>query len=396
MKHRRFGYAALIVGCALPVLLLSVLFFRGEKDVSDRENRTLAHFPAFSLSAFASGEFQSGLESALGDQYPGGEEIKDAVLTAQNGISAWEGALLRAVFPVSAASYEEITPGYYHFAGDAHRIVEKPWPQGGDEAALSRQAEPFNELTGVKKYVYFIRNSRSQDFTKTDRENGGAYDRIRAAYHADGYACFSAEDYGAFCNLFYQTDHHWNHIGADRGYREILAMILPGEEPLGPDREWTFDAVFNGSYARQTKALCAEEKFAAYSYPVPKMKVTLSGKKGQYGHAALYEKNKFPTDELRNHYAYYYGGDYGEILIDNGHAKGRNLLLIADSYSNPINMLLASHFDQTCIIDLRYYRQDMGGELDWASYAAAHEIDTVLMLGDIALYAGAWKEGAEN
>ena len=396
MKHRRLGYAALIVGCALPVLLLSVLFFRGQKDVSDRENRSLTHFPAFSLSSFASGTFQSELESALGDQYPGGEEIKDAVLSAQNGISRGEGALLRAMFPQPAASYEEIAPGYYHFAGDQHRIVEKPWAQGEDEAAIARQAEGFNALEGVKKFVYFIRNSRSQDFTKADAENNGVYDRVRAAYRADGYACFSAADYEAFCGLFYQTDHHWNHIGADRGYREIVQLLSIGEEPLAPDKEWTFDVVFNGSYARQTKALCAEEKFAAYSYPAGKMKVTLSGKKGQYGHAALYEKNKFPTDELRNHYAYYYGGDYGEILIDNGHAKGRNLLLVADSYSNPINLLLASHFDQTCIIDLRYYRQDMGGEFDWASYAAAHEIDTVLMLGDIALYAGAWEEGAEN
>lgn len=396
MKQHRTAYIVLIAGCALPVLLLLGVFFRGEKDISLNENRALAHFPAFSLSSFLSGDYQQGLESALGDQYPWGEEIKAAVLDAQNAVSGKEGQALTALFPAAAKTYAEITPGYYHFAGDAHRIVEKPWDLK-DQTGIELLSQQFNGVENVKKYVYFIRNSRSQDFTKRDEENNAAYDTVRALYRADGYACFSAADYEEFCRLFYQTDHHWNHRGADRGYREILALLgISPEEAAGADREWIFDVVFNGSYARQTKALCADEKFTVYSYPAFKPKITLSGKKGQYGHASLYEKDRFPTDELRNHYAYYYGGDYGEILIDNGHATGRNLLLIADSYSNPLNLLLSRHFDQTCIIDLRYYKQDMGRDFDWQAYAAAHDIDTLLMLGDCALYFGAQGEGAER
>lgn len=396
MKHRRIGYIILIVGCALPIMLLIGIFIRGQKDISERENRALSSFPVFSVSSFTSGEYQSTLENALGDQYPYGDEIKGMVLTAQSSISSLEGNLLRQVFSVSNNVYEEIAPGYYHFAKDDHRIVEKPWAVGTDIERLKGNAVSFNALTGVKKYLYFIRNSRSQDFSKTDAENDRIYQMVCEAYQPDKSACFAAADYEEFCRLFYQTDHHWNHIGADRGYREIMQLFGLEDECLSPDREWVFDVVFNGSYARKTKKLCADEKFAAFVYPISRMKISLNGKKGQYGHASLYEKNKFPTDELRNHYAYYYGGDYGEILIDNGHEKKRNLLIMADSYSNPINMLIASHFDQTCVIDLRYYEQDMGMSFDLASYVQEHHIDTVLMLGDIALFAGAQEEGANS
>ena len=126
------------------------------------------------------------------------------------------------------------------------------------------------------------------------------------------------------------------------------------------------------------------------------MKLTLNCKRGQYGHQSLYEKNRYPVDELRNHYAYYYGGDFGEIIIENPKKDAGRLLVLADSYSNPLNLLLASHYSQTFIIDLRYYQRDMGQAFDLDQYIAEHQADTLLMLGDIALFADAQEEEAGN
>ncbi len=394
--RRRNGYIALIIGCAIPVFLLAGILFRGQKDISEDENRTLTHFPALSAHAFLSGSFQSDLESALGDQYLFGAEVKHAVLSVQNGISAAEKMLLLKLSPDSGNSYAEIVPGYYHFAGDEHRIVEKPWDAGTDAERIQRAAKVFNQAENVKKYLYFIRNSRAQDFRALPEENDRVYELVKDAYRADRYGCFAAENYDDYCRLFYQTDHHWNHRGADKGYREIVKLLEVGEEPIDPDREQAFDVVFNGSYARQTKELCADEPFTVYTYPTAKLKTELNGKRGVYGHQNLYAGNRFPTDNLRNHYAYYYGGDYGEIVLDNGKSRGRNLLVLADSYSNPINMLLASHFDRTCIIDLRYYAKDMGVEFDINDYIRKHEIDSLLIMGDIALFADAQEEEAQN
>ncbi|NLD84231.1 MAG: hypothetical protein GX637_08700, partial [Clostridiales bacterium] len=45
MKHHRIGTAALIAGCALPVLLLLGVLFLGEREISVSENRALSRFP---------------------------------------------------------------------------------------------------------------------------------------------------------------------------------------------------------------------------------------------------------------------------------------------------------------------------------------------------------------
>ena len=392
MKNHRVACWLLIIGCALPVLLLWSVFITGEKEISRNENRTLARFPALNLADFISGSFQDGLEKALGDQYPFGDEIKTAVLDIQNHISAAESSVLKALGPEAGSSYTEIAQGFYHFADDAHRIVEKPWSEVMDASRFSSAANLLDSAENVRKYVFFIRNSRAQDFTAPEAENDAAFSLVRSALRADAYGQLAAAGYEEFCELFYQTDHHWNHRGSDLGYRLVLAMMLPDETPLSPDREWTFNVVFDGSYARQTRLLCADELFRAYSYPLPKMKTVLNGKNGQYGHRSVYEKDRYPTDELRNHYAYYYGGDYGEILIDNGSSRGRNLLLIADSYSNPINLLLASHFDRTCVIDLRYYEKDTGKPFDISGCISENRITDVLLLGDIAFFADAQEE----
>ena len=77
-----------------------------------------------------------------------------------------------------------------------------------------------------------------------------------------------------------------------------------------------------------------------------------------------------------------------KIFYDFAQPEAGKLLLIASSYSNPINGLIASHYDQTYVIDLRYYEEWAGRPFDIVSYAAEKEIDDVLLLGDIEMFLG--------
>ena len=77
------------------------------------------------------------------------------------------------------------------------------------------------------------------------------------------------------------------------------------------------------------------------------------------------------------------------FLVPLGSAPGSGkgiLLLVASSYSNPINGLLASHFDRTYVIDPRYYAEWAGKEFDLEAYAAEKEITDLLLLGDIDFF----------
>ena len=385
-KSAAAGRVLFVAAWAASLLLLGLVPVRGQKDISETENRGLAHFPMLTVSGFLDGSFQDALEKALGDQLLFSEEVRSAVRDTQAEILSAEQETLYHLNPALKSGYTQIAPGYYAYRGDEHRIVEKPKPEA-DRAALRAFADGVNSLAGARRCLYFINNSRSVDF---DRPDSGetVFDSVISCFRLDAAGEFAFQDYEDYCRWFYQTDHHWNHRGSYRGYREIMSLLKPDDPLLEPEAEVELPVVFNGSYARQTKSLRADERFTVYSFSLPKHAETLNGKRGTYGRLNAYLKGRYAEDSLTNHYANCYGGEYGEIIYDFAQPEAGRLLLIASSYSNPINGLIASHYDQTYVIDLRYYEEWAGRPFDIVSYAAEKEIDDVLLLGDIEMFLG--------
>ena len=379
---------------AASLLLFWLVPFIGQKEISETENRSLAKLPVFSAGSFLSGEYQDSLENAVGDQLLFSEEVRSFVRGAQASVLAAGQDLLSRIDPSLRGGYAQIADGYYAYQSDEHRIVEKLRDYTGSADAVAAFAEPFNRLEGVRRFLFFINNSRTMDFDHP-KNNEEVYSWIRSFFLLEGgCACFTSSDYVDYCRWFYQTDHHWNEQGFYRGYIEIMWMLKPEDMCIGPGECLETDAVFNGSYARVTKSLRADEHFIVRSFDLPKHTVTMNGKRGTYGRLKAYQSGRFPSEPLTNHYANCYGGDYGEIVYDFGtEGKGR-LLLVASSYSNPINALIASHFNQTYVIDPRYYEDYAGQSFDPSAYVKEHGIDTVLLLGDVKLFlSGAETEG---
>ena len=85
-----------------------------------------------------------------------------------------------------------------------------------------------------------------------------------------------------------------------------------------------------------------------------------------------------------NHYAEFYGYDFGEVVFDYKN-NNDNLLILSNSFSNPINTLLASHFNKTYVIDPRYYKLE-GSKFNYRNYIEKHKIDKVLIMGNITFF----------
>ena len=384
-KQKTLAQICFVVLSAASLLLFWLVPFTGQKDISETENRPLAKLPAFSAASFLSGEYQDQLENAAGDQLLFSEELRSSVKDIQASVLTAEQDILCRMKPSLRDGYTQIADGYYAYQHDEHRIVEKPQDYERNPLDISAFAEPFNNLEGVRRYLYFINNSRSMDFDHPDSFDR-IYSQVCSFFTLEGSACFTSENYEDYCQWFYQTDHHWNDEGFYRGYREIYALLKPEGDPVGPGERLTTEAVFNGSYARVTKSLRADEHFVVRSFDLPKHSIFMNGKRGSYGHVKAYQSGRFSSEPLTNHYANCYGGDYGEIVYDFGTEGRGRLLLIASSYSNPINGLIASHFDETRVIDLRYYKEYAGHDFDLQTYVKEHNTDTVLLLGDIKLF----------
>ncbi len=392
-KNRVFAQGLFLFLLALPAALLLMIPFVGQREESVSENRALQQLPTFTVSSFLDGTFQDELEQGLIDQLPLMETIKGAVIDGKNSILQMQQSMLYAVAPALKSTYSLITDGYYHFAGDEHRIVEKPKDDSADVTHLQELADTFSGLPYAKTYVYFIENSRTVDFEHSADEDL-YYNQILDMIKPDGAACFEVEDYETYRNLFYQTDHHWNYRGSYQGYQEIFRLLHGTEEGMiTPEETVETDAVFQGSYARQTHELCADERFTFQTFDLPEYTTTINGRQRSYGNLKMYLSGKFSPEPLANHYANCFGGDFGEIVYDFGTSGKGNLLLVASSYSNPINALIAAGFDQTYVVDLRYYEPWGDRSFDLEAYCRERGIETVLLLGDVEMFYHDMREG---
>lgn len=236
-------------------------------------------------------------------------------------------------------------------------------------------------------YFYFVNNSRSIDFTDMDHAND-TYDTIRGmltcADHSD---CLKIDSFDTYMKYFYQTDHHWKHTGAQVGYTDILSLLFgPDEKPYEPVEEVTFDVIHNGSYYNRTRIANSTEKFSVYRYDLPELKVTVNGKKQLVDRQEYYFAGKFTKKMAAAHYDLFYGGDWGELVYESGRTDRGNLLVLTNSYGCPMRRLLSQHFNKTYFVDLRFYMIQTQKSMRIRQYVEDHDIDKILVLGDVALF----------
>ncbi|MBQ1544664.1 MAG: hypothetical protein IIZ60_02745 [Clostridia bacterium] len=85
LKHRRS--ATILLALFLVILYIGFLFTVGHapRKVSEKENRTLAQAPDFSVSSLMDGSYISGIESYYSDQFIG----RDFFLDVNSKIKHW-------------------------------------------------------------------------------------------------------------------------------------------------------------------------------------------------------------------------------------------------------------------------------------------------------------------
>ena len=314
------------------------------------------------------------------------------------GLKRMLAALLALLFLVSAApamALPEDEGTVYRAIGkkkkvyslaDTDYLVEDYRPYFLPDKSIA-QAESFNKVLSafpdVETYVYLATSSRSVDFD--DLETVPLYDLIREYYphsKTDLLPLHSFEDYYRY---YYKTDHHWNYQGSYTGYRQIIRMLLGEDEPLMEPLETVeFPVCFNGSLNTLISRDTSDEKFTVYRFDFPEMTVRINGKrKTGYGKQDAYFSGKYnKRNKLTNHYGEFYGGDQGLVQFTTGDESKENILVFAGSFSNAVDMLIASHFNNTYFVDMRHYKEDMGEKFNLTQSIKKWHISKVLLLGD--------------
>ena len=162
-------------------------------------------------------------------------------------------------------------------------------------------------------------------------------------------------------------------------------MLLGEEEPLlQPAETVEFPFVFNGSYYKWAGMTDSDELFTVYRFEYPEMKIWINQKRRKaYGRAQQYFDGEINGQyPFTNHYGEFYGGDNGLIVFSTERPEKENILILSNSFSNAVDMLIASHFNNTIVVDPRMYEDQIGKDLPLEQLARSYGITKILLLGD--------------
>lgn len=367
----------LFVGCILFVLtagLLRTLFL--PKEMNYYENRYANQVSPLTVSDYLDGTYQEQMENALSDQIYFAETCKKIYNSSASQ------ALWRVFEPVLANSRLQ----YANFLGchlfGTENIVYYPYTLSELTDSLDERINNYNETFAAHPetdfYVYYVEKDTDLNLESGRKMLIYEYLRDNLNLPDNRMARLEISSFQEFAELFYKTDHHWNLDGSYRGYGEVLSL-LGITEPLIEPEERVEIGSFSGSKASES-GIGFSEQFSAYRFDFPPMSITINGSPASdYGKQTVY----LDGDGENVSYSNFYGGDDGEIIFDTGCTERENLLIIGESFDNAILKLIASHFNRTYSIDLRYYQTAMGTEFLLSSYLEEHPAAKVLLIGNV-------------
>lgn len=403
------------------ILIVPVFYvlISGQNEVSQRENRRLNQLPTFEVSQYFDGQFQLDMEVALKDQSIGAQWMK----TTYNALKR---ALTNQVYiglsylpyreDESMASANEGQDS--DWKGDENTVTPgdiSTWdynilPMGNDvlkiqstntlimpsntkdqwQPVLDNKSQNINALVSqypdIEFYVYYIETDHDVNFIEAlnNHEIRDYYftslsDRV----NTDSQSVDKLED---ITDYFFATDHHWNMAGQLRGYQRIVNLL--GEIPSSNVDVVTLeDAGYIGSKAKKIDDFTYEDNFGYLINRQLKYKTYVNDVEGPINQKLTYDQGYYSKEQGVNHYALCYGYDVAKLTYDFNQEDKDNLVIFAASFSNPINELIASHFNQTYVLDMRHFQRDYGEAFDMTTFMATHDVDKVLFTGYYSFHA---------
>ena len=152
--------------------------------------------------------------------------------------------------------------------------------------------------------------------------------------------------------IYYRTDHHWTTLGAFYGYTAWAESI--GLTPYGREdfSEETVADDFYGTTHSKINLPVYPDSIIRYTPRFPAA-YHLIFNLGEKESDSLYDESKL---EGKDKYSYFLGGNNPIVTITSSTGeKGRRLLIIKDSYSHCFAPFAVNHFEETTLIDLRYF-----------------------------------------
>lgn len=341
---------AAVTVCFLTLILLIFTvadLFDSDRIYSENENRMLATRPELSWETVVDGSFMEDYEAYVTDQFVARDtwvELKtrgDILLQkkAINGVYLAKDDYLIEQHKSTDISRETVDKKI--------ELLKKLVEKYGAKAMLVPTAD--NILTDKLPFQadYYDQGEFLKQVSEAIGEENfiNVYDTLKA--HSDEY-------------IYYRTDHHWTSLGAYYGYLEWKKQMggMP-VETFDVNGMKTVTEEFLGTLHSRINLPNKADSIQIFPETLNRCP-TITYDFGTKTH------NYYETEYLntKNKYGYFLDDNHPFVEIETGYRRGRELILLKDSYANCLIPLLANHYDKIYVVDLRYYNGKLANLID--------------------------------
>ena len=353
---------------------LTVFALGEEEESSDVEGRMLEKRPPFSVSSFLDGTYTETFESSANDQVfqrdlwiEGQAWFQRNILRQQmnNGVISLDGVLYSP----------ETNASEYSALGEFFKTFQEE---------MKAQQVPVYFASAPSKPVYAARNGIFPRYIETvDVENR---ERLHQRINEADIPLIDLEERLRVMDgddIYFKTDHHWRAEGAFIGYEEIMNVLTdeyPELQMLSIEKmeTKTVEGPFYGSSAREISISYVQEA-DTFTYLEPKdgFTTTVCRNFDDCGHEVLDRAVLEDTTDFTNYYNLFLGDNYAQLKIEQKEPiNDRHILVLKDSYANPLLGYLGESFGTVSAIDVRYAE----GNVDITDYIEEEQVDLVLFM----------------
>ncbi len=378
------------IGAFLCTLLSGgVLFMLTPKEaMSIDEKRALAQMPQFSLEAIFKGTYFQNIDSFIADNFIyrkqlseiaaflkmlRGSPIDDIQVIVQEKKpniplekSPLETPQLRMELVSNQTASEKFENEPYEnvesiiiFKGRAIQMISV---SEKNLRPLSKVINEYKEQFGNQLKIYFMAFPIGADFYLPKKITRGAQkeryliDQMHAQLSED---IIKVDVYNALVPhqddyIYFKTDHHWTGLGAYYAFDAFAKAAQLEGLPLSSLTKKTIPNYLGSLYQRtESPTLRASGDVVEY-YKIPNStKTTIYNHVKDSGNkASLYAE--YARGSLG--YGVFLGGDFPLMKITSDIKNGQKILVIKDSYGNAFAPYLASRYEETYVIDYRYFK----------------------------------------
>lgn len=331
-------------------------------------------------------DFQIAVERAASDQFP----LRMSMINLSKTIDRAVIRLAYAFLPDPAIPADKHS-GFFILRDESAIIYMPNRFDESEKQKIDNRIKNYEEIIiaypDINFYLFHIErnqyapyNPLNPFFPESDAGQGLAY---FLAHKPEGlhFANLTMTDLDDYFNKFYNTDHHYNVHGMLLAYEGIHELLSKNYPEITPKIEFGEiigipEIDFLGYTARETFFPIHPNGFEIVELNLTQHRLYIEGQEVVQNEHLQYLQGIFSTEPYTDHYGLFFGGSsqFSEYIFENG--SNRNLLILSDSFKNPIQAWIASHYHHTYAINPTRF-----GKLSLSQFLQDYAVDDILVLG---------------